>query len=116
MAYTINLERVTATISSGGSLSAAVPLGAATLVGISMPASWDSAGLTFQVSADGTNFQDMQTSSAELSMTAAAGKYIAVDPTLWRGVNLLKVRSGTSGSPVNQTADRTITLVLRIGA
>lgn len=114
MAYAINLERVTATISSGGSLSAAVPLGAATLVGISMPAAWDTAGLTFQASVDGTTFQDVQTTSAELSMTAAASKYIAVDPAVWRGVNLLKVRSGTSGTPVNQTADRTITLVLRM--
>jgi hypothetical protein len=39
----------------------------------------------------------MQGASAVVSYTAAASQYIAVDPALWRGVNMLKVRSGTSG-------------------
>jgi hypothetical protein len=101
-------------IASGTSLSAAIALGQSTLVGIAMPAGWDAAALTFQVSVDGgTTFLEMQSASAVISYTAAASQYIAVDPTLWRGVNTIKVRSGTSGVAVNQTADRTLTLVTK---
>jgi hypothetical protein len=105
----------TATITTGTSLSAAVALGNKQLVGIAMPAAWDTAALTFQVSVDGgTTFIEMQSTSAVVSYTAAASQYIAVDPAIWRGVNTLKVRSGTSGSAVNQTTggtDRLLTLV-----
>lgn len=108
------IDLITATITSGTSLSAAVPIGAKTLHGIAMPAGWDAAALTFQVSVDGgTTFVEMQSSSAVVSYTAAAAQYIAIDPTLWRGVNMFKVRSGTSGVSVNQTADRVLTFVVR---
>jgi hypothetical protein len=94
--------------------SAAVPLGAKTLHGIALPAGWDAAALTFQVSADGgTTWLEMQSISAVVSYTVAAGQYIAIDPALWRGINMIKVRSGTSGAPVNQTADRTLNLIVR---
>lgn len=103
-----------ATITTGASLSAAVALGNKQLVGIAMPTTWDAAALTFQVSVDGTTFLEMQSTSAVVSYTAAASQYIAVDPTLWRGVNMVKVRSGTSGSAVNQSTggtDRVLTLI-----
>ena len=100
------------TISNGTSLSPAISIGNGLLVGIAMPAGWDAAGMTFQVSYDGgTTFQEMQSASAAISFTVAAGQFIAVDPTLWRGVNTLKVRSGTAATPVNQTADRIINLI-----
>lgn len=110
----IGINPVPVTISNGTALSAAVPLGEFVLTGIAMSAGWDAAALTFQVSADGgATFQEMQSTSAAISYTAAANQYIAIDPTLWRGINMIKVRSGTSGSPVNQTADRVLTLVTR---
>ena len=100
------------TISSGTSLSPAISIGNGLLVGIAMSAGWDAASMTFQVSYDGgTTFQEMQSSSAAISFTVALGQFIAVDPTLWRGVNTLKVRSGTAAAPVNQTADRIINLI-----
>jgi hypothetical protein len=108
------LEPIVATIASGTALSAAVPLGAKTLHGIAMSAGWDAAALTFQVSYDGgTTFQEMQSTSAVVSYTAAAAQFIAIDPAIWRGINMIKVRSGTSGAPVNQTADRTLNLIVR---
>ena len=113
MSLPIGLETLTVTIASGTSLSPALGIGAKTLVGIFMPAGWDAANLSFQMSADGSTFGDVHTTAAELTYTAAAGQYIAVDPALWRGINNLKVRSGTSGSTVNQTADRIITLVIK---
>ena len=53
MAAQMGVFTQTATIGTGASLSQQIDLGAMTLVGIVMPASWTAAGLTFQVSADG---------------------------------------------------------------
>ncbi|NVO13894.1 MAG: hypothetical protein HXX10_07645 [Rhodoplanes sp.] len=114
MALGMNFTQTAALISSGSALSAAVALGAGTLVGIAMPAAWDAAALTFQVSSDGGgSWQEAQGAAAVLTYSAAAGQYIAIDPALWRGVNMVKIRSGTLGTPVNQTADRTLTLITR---
>lgn len=102
------------TIASGTALSPAITLGDKQLTGIGMPAGWDAAALTFQVSVDGgTTFLEMQGAAAVISYAAAANQYVAVDPTLWRGVTTIKVRSGTTGSPVNQTADRILTLLTK---
>lgn len=109
----MSLELVTATIPNGGSLTPAIKLGDRTLVGISMPASWTTANLSFQVSVDGTNFQELNSSSAAIGVTASAGIYIQLDPSIFIGVNIIKVRSGTSGSAVAQGADRVLTLVTR---
>jgi hypothetical protein len=103
------------TIASGASLSDAAFLGGLALHGIVMPAAWTVAGLTFQVSFDqGATWVEMTTSAGSaVSLTVAASQFIAVDPVLWRAVAAIKVRSGTSGAPVNQAADRVLTLVCR---
>jgi hypothetical protein len=72
--------------------------------------------MTFQVSPDGGTTWNELTSNAgtAVNYTVAASQYIAVDPATWRGVNCLKIRSGTSASPVAQTAAATMTLVTRV--
>lgn len=113
MALAINIRQLAVTITSGTSLSPGVALGADRLHGIAMPAGWDAAAMTFQASIDGgATWLELQSSSAVVSYTVAAGQYIAVDPTLWRKINMVKLRSGTSGAAVNQTADRAITLII----
>jgi hypothetical protein len=108
----INLTPFPVLIANGTSLSAEVDLGANVLVGIAMPAAWTAASLTFQVSPDGgVTWLELQSISAVISYTVAAGQFIAVDPAALRGFNALKVRSGTSGTPVAQGADRTLTLI-----
>ena len=113
MAISQGLTTLPVTISNGTALSSGVPFGAKMLVGIAMSAGWDAAVLSFQVSYDGgTTYQEMVTSAGTaIGYTVAANQFIAVDPTLWRGVNMVKVRSGTSGTPVNQTADRILNLI-----
>lgn len=105
----------TAAIVINSSLSAAVALGEKVAVGIVMPASWDAANLTFQGSADGgQSFSNVYDSTGnELTVTAAAARYIYLDPSAFVGLNQIKVRSGTSASAVNQTAARTLTIVTR---
>lgn len=118
MTFPLNIADFTGTIAAGTALSGAIPMGAHTLVGISMPATWTTASLTFQVSPDGgTTWQELYTDTgAEVTVTAAANQFILVasfPAYLWRGINMIKVRSGTAASPVNQTSSAVITLVGR---
>jgi hypothetical protein len=106
---------ITAVIGAGAALSGVVRLGVETLVGISMPAAWTAADLTFQVSPDdGQTFGEAQDGANNaIDLKVAAGQYIQIDPKGWRGVNCLKIRSGTLAVPVNQGAQATIILHLR---
>jgi hypothetical protein len=99
-------------IKSGESLSSPVWLGYRAPCQISMPAQWTTASLTFQVSQDGIHFQDLNdTANAEISLAVTADKSRRLDPHGWIGILWIKVRSGTSQTPVNQGGDRAITLV-----
>jgi hypothetical protein len=111
-----NLFTATATISSGASLSAAVPINQMVVVGLIMPDAWTAADLTFAVSSDGgATFRDLYGSAdAAVQYQASAGHQIGFDPTPWRGIDQVKVRSGTADAAVNQAADRTITLLLKL--
>ena len=111
MAY---IDFQTATIPASGSLSAEVALGQKTLVGIIMPAAWTAASLTFQATPDDINFSELYDGAGNVvTITAAAGQFLQIDPTKWRGITGIKVRSGTVASPVVQAASAVITLVTR---
>lgn len=112
----IGMTSFAVTISNGTSLSLAIPVGQQVPIGVAMPAGWDAAVLTFQVSVDGGNtwLELTDTSGAAISYTVAASRYIPFDPNTWIGINHLKIRSGTQGTPVNQTADRALTLQARL--
>lgn len=105
----------TATIANGESLSAAVDLDGSTIVGIIMPAVWTAANLTLQMSADDTTFNNVYDElGAEKTITAAASRYIPLNPSDFLGADSFKLRSGTSGTPVNQGAARSIVVVLYV--
>ena len=109
------LTPVTATIAASGSLSPQTDIFPYTLVGIQMPAAWTAASMSFQVSPDeGVTWLELVTyAGANLALTVAAGQYIAVDPTQWKGITSVKVRSGTLASPVTQGSQAVVTLWLR---
>lgn len=108
------LEQVTVTIASGASLSGAANIAGRDVVGIVMPAAWTAAALTFQGSADGSAYNDVHDSGGtEVSYTVAASRYVHLGDGALRGMQGLKVRSGTSGTAVNQAAERSIVLLLR---
>lgn len=104
----------TATIANGQSLSAAVELvDGASIVGIVMPAAWTTAVLTMQMSHDDSTYNNVYDSLGnEATIQAGASRYIVLNPSDYIGADALKIRSGTSGSPVNQDAERRIVLVL----
>lgn len=103
-----------ATIANGASLSAAVHLHANRLFAIQMPASWTAANLTFQGSFDGTTYADLyDDTGTEVTVTAAASRFILLStPAMFFGLQRIKVRSGTTGSPVNQGGAREVELIM----
>jgi hypothetical protein len=116
MALPLNLQNYTATISAGSALSAPVSVGAGLLVGILIPPAWTAASLTFQTSVDGVNWYDVYdelTNELTVQVPSASGAYILFDPDTWLGVNMFKIRSGTTAVPVNQASSAAITLVTR---
>lgn len=105
----------TATIANGASLSDAVELSGSAVIGIVTPAAWTAADLTLQASHDGSTYNNVyDKDEAEMTIQAGASRYIALEPNLMIGAEKLKLRSGTSGTPVNQGAERVITLILYV--
>lgn len=103
----------TASIAISTSLSAPIDLQSYRLARIAMPASWDAANLTFQSSPDGVlPYQNVYDSAGnEYTVIAAAGRDVRVPLADWLTDRFIKIRSGTNGSPVNQTAARTLTVL-----
>lgn len=100
-------------ISDGTSISASINLGGRKPVGVLVPASWTAADITFQSSVDGTNFYDVyDVDGAELTVTVASSRIVAIasGDSLCMGP-YVKVRSGTTGTPVNQSGDITLQLI-----
>jgi len=105
----------TATIANGASLSGAVDCSAGRLGAIVMPASWTTANLTFSSSVDGVTYNDKKDSVGnEYTVTAAASQFITLNPQDFLHDRYIKIRSGTSGTPVNQGAARSITVSLLV--
>ena len=112
----IAVRHVTATIAKDASLSDAVELRGGDLIRINMPAAWTAADLTFQVDdGDGTFRNLWMEWGWELWFDAAASLSIELSVfARFQGLTRLKVRSGTSGAPVNQAAEREILLAVGV--
>lgn len=104
----------TVTIANGQSLSGAVNLSGFTLIGIDLPATWTTANLTLQASIDNSTWDNVfDSTGTEVTISAAASRFILLNPADFVAIRYLRLRSGTSGTPVNQGGARTITLVVR---
>lgn len=108
-------ESFPVSIASGQSLTDAINLGGLRLFGAAIPSVWTSADITFQVSLDnGATWIDLrQQDGTEIVMSGQTGSCIVLVPTLFAAFQFVRLRSGTSGTPVTQAADRTISLVVR---
>jgi hypothetical protein len=103
----------TATIAASASLSGAVLLPPGYRVAaIVMPSAWTAADLTFQLSHDGTTYTNAyEDDGTEVTVTAAASRYILIPSETLAPAIRLKIRSGTSDTPVTQAAARELTVV-----
>ena len=110
------IQPLVATIANGTALAPAVRLpNGHGLAGILMSAAWTSAVITAQVSLDNATFYDLYSpDGTEVSIVvSAAASAIYLLPAEWIIANYIKIRSGTTGTPVNQDAERAITLVTK---
>jgi hypothetical protein len=100
-----SLETLSTTISNGTSLTGTINLGGFRLFGIVVPSSWTTANLSFQVSTDGgstwANMQDQQ--GNEIVAVATMSNCTVLNPVSFAAVQCIRVRSGTSGTPVMRT-------------
>lgn len=109
---------VNATIANGTSESGTVDLFGTSILGFIAPAAWTAAALNIETSVDGTNWVTAglfdsagAAVSSWSSITAGAG--YSVDPVAMLAWRYIRLRSGTTGTPVNQGADRVFTIVTR---
>lgn len=101
------------TIPSGSAVSGPAYLGHGELCALTYPTSWTTADLTLQTSLDGVTYQDAYNEAGtEITIKAGAARNVALIVPI-RGALWLKLRSGSSGSPTNQGADRIIGLLVR---
>jgi hypothetical protein len=103
------------TIANGASVSEALRLNGGMVEAIIMPASWTAAGLSFQSSETeaGSYLPLFDALGDEITLTVAAGRTVILPLATVRGVDWLKLVSGTSALAVNQGAARTITVLTR---
>lgn len=104
---------VAGTINSAASLSGTITL-PGELVGILMPAAWTTANLTFQGSIDGTNFFDLYDDlGVEVTAQVAGSRFIGIsNSSPFRGLRSIRIRSGSSATPVNQASARNLTVAV----
>jgi hypothetical protein len=114
----VKYKRLEVTIDqSSNQITSEIDLGkGGKLQGIYMPAAWTTAAITLQASdASGGTFRDVyDNAGTEESITAAASQYISLYPDTFAGVRFIKIRSGTSATPVTQAAARTLILDIEV--
>lgn len=112
---TPNYYTKTVTIPAGATgLSAAVDLQNFAPVALIMPAAWQTAVITAQASMDDVTYNNVYDDAGnERSLTVAVDRYITLSSSDLLACRYLKLRSGTAATPVDQTAARTITLVVK---
>lgn len=120
MAYSNDREVLTATVSSGGSTSAAIPLGGKTPVGLVLPATFDAltARIMFDVSDDGTTYSTLkEPDGTVVSITVAdtnTNKIPYLEPWKFAHALFIKLRTYQSDESTaqSQTAGRACKLVV----
>lgn len=117
MSVASQVDILTATILINASLSDVLDVGGHKLAAIIMPAAWTTAGLSVVGcdTASGTFLPVYDDLGTEITITAAASRIISIDSVAGSLAQLafIKLRSGTSGSPVTQAAARTLKLLLK---
>ena len=114
---TENFVLGTVTIPADGSMSDAFYIEGLFLLGFVMPSGWNAADMSVQASMDvgiPSNWLNVfDTVGNEWVATTAASRFclLRTDRPWLGGMRWLKLRSGVTGSPVNQDADRIITVI-----
>ena len=93
------------TIQTGESLSDALDCSSGAIMRITMPGYWTPANITFQISTDGDQFNDLvNIDGDEITMACIPRSAVVIAPIseYLRACPFIKIRSGTSKHPVKQ--------------
>lgn len=105
----------TVIIPSGGSLSPGIDVSGYSKFSILTPSEWTAADLTFLSSStlDGTYQSLYDDALIEISAKVSGGVNTSLNVVSLKisPNNYIKIRSGTTATPVNQEAERTLTLI-----
>jgi hypothetical protein len=110
MAGTGRFQNKTGTILAGTSLSNVIDLSAGRPIVLHMPVDWTPARLSFQVSPDGVNFNDLfDNTSREITFNIMpkTSVYLTLHP-----ITYIKIRSGGRDNPVVQKLDRIFNILV----
>ncbi len=105
-------------IANGAAVSETLDLGESKLMGFHLPAAFDGAKVTIQVSADNVTWQDLCSGAssaaggAEWEQLCAPARAYPLEGWIQTFSRWIRIRSGSSASPTNQTAERFIAVVL----
>lgn len=105
---------VTITIPAGKALSEPFVV-KGKVCGLIVPTGWDTAAITFQGGFDRLNVFDLYDGATERTIASAqavGGRMLSLSLNDWLCANVIRIRSGTSASAVNQTANRDIVVIL----
>lgn len=114
--------RQSAIIANGAALSSAIVLNSHVLVGIITPAAWTAAAMTFQaLGPDGVTWIDVyddagtEVTIPSASIPIAAARALVNKTVLEQlaALHTFRIRSGVTATPVNQLAERTITVLTK---
>jgi hypothetical protein len=104
------------TIANGQAVSGSSgDLGGRRVLAVITDAAWDTQGMTFQGSADGSTWFDLYDESTEYALTGVVKQTMhKVNVDVFLPCRYLKVRSGTAAVPANQNGATVVTLVTRL--
>ncbi len=106
------VHRQIAAIAAGTSLSNAVQVGGGLLARISIPASWTTANISFQVSFDNVTFQVLYDDQGNVITATVAAASVDILMTAYGGFTFLKIQSGVPGATVNQVSAMAVGVIV----
>jgi hypothetical protein len=102
------------TITAGESLSPALQVGTGIPLALLTPATLVTTTMSFQGSLDGSTWLNLyDAGGVEVTMTIGTSRAISLEAIYLAGMQFLKLRLGTAGSPATEAADRIFTVVTR---
>lgn len=106
-------------IEAGQALSNGLDCSAGSIVRLTMPAGWDPANISFQISSDGLGYNDLfSLDGKEIVMPVVVGAAVVVAPLVdyLKAVGFLKIRFGSRGHDRVQSSRREFAVAIEVPA
>lgn len=108
------IKEKTVTILNTASLSEGINLGADHLAGLIVLGSPVGTTVTFQMVEEDDTAHDVYNKDGEVEYPFIADAYVGLKPDEFFGIKEIKIRTGNTATPSDQTEDITIRLFIRI--